>query len=229
MASGECPFAGLDLQAALASPIMAADIFQAAMEKPNAPSCEKNREPILEVLRQHFADRRQVLEIGSGTGQHAIFFAERLPHLTWQTSDRAENLPGITAWLDEAALPNTPPPLRLDVQATWPALRCDAIFSANTLHIMPWAAVEALFASLTVIMAGDAKLAVYGPFNYGGQFTSESNASFDRWLKEKAPHQGIRDFEMVHALALGAGLELLEDRAMPSNNRCLVWQVVRGV
>jgi cyclopropane fatty-acyl-phospholipid synthase-like methyltransferase len=198
------------------------------MEKPNAPSCEKNREPILDVLRLHFADRHQVLEIGSGTGQHAIFFAEHLPHLTWQTSDRAENLPGITAWLAEAALPNTPPPLRLDVQETWPALRHDALFSANTLHIMPWAAVESLFASLTGILAGDAKLAIYGPFNYGGQFTSDSNASFDRWLKEKAPHQGIRDFEKVHALAQGAGLELLEDRAMPSSNRCLVWQVVRG-
>jgi cyclopropane fatty-acyl-phospholipid synthase-like methyltransferase len=194
------------------------------MHKPNAPSCEKNREPILDVLRQHFADRQHVLEIGSGTGQHAIFFAEHLPHLTWQTSDRAEYLPGITAWLNEASLPNTPPPLRLDVQETWPVLRCDAIFSANTLHIMPWAAVESLFAGLTRIMAPDAKLAIYGPFNYGGHFTSDSNASFDRWLKENAPHQAIRDFEKVHALAQAAGLELLEDRAMPSNNRCLVWQ-----
>lgn len=199
------------------------------MDKPNAPSCEKNREPILDVLRQHFAGRHQVLEIGSGTGQHAVFFAEHLPHLSWQTTDRAENLPGITAWLDEADLPNTPSPLRLDVQETWPAGRYDALFSANTLHIMPWAAVESLFASLAGIVARDAKLAIYGPFNYGGQFTSDSNARFDRWLKEKAPHQGARDFERVHALAQGAGLELLEDRAMPSNNRCLVWQVVRGV
>ena len=199
------------------------------MEKPHAPSCEKNREHILDVLRLHFADRQHVLEIGSGTGQHAIYFAEHLPHLIWQTSDRAENLPGIIAWLDEAARPNTPPPLLLDVQESWPARRHDALFSANTLHIMPWAAVESLFASLPGIMAGDAKLAIYGPFNYGGQFTSDSNASFDRWLKEKAPHQGIRDFEKVQALALGAGLELLEDRAMPSNNRCLVWQVLRGV
>jgi cyclopropane fatty-acyl-phospholipid synthase-like methyltransferase len=199
------------------------------MQKPYAPACDRNREPILAVLREAFADRREVLEIGSGTGQHAIFFAEHLPHLIWQTSDRAENLPGITAWLDEAALPNTPPPLRFDVQETWPALRYDALFSANTLHIMHWAAVESLFASLAGIMARDAKLAIYGPFNYGGQFTSDSNASFDRWLKEKAPHQGVRDFERVHALAQGAGLELLEDRAMPSNNRCLVWQMVRGV
>lgn len=199
------------------------------MEKPNAPSCERNREPILGVLRQHFADRRHVLEIGSGTGQHAVFFAEHLPHLSWQTSDRAEHLPGITAWLDEAALPNTPPPLLLDVQETWPTGRFDAFFSANTLHIMPWAAVEALFTGLAGVMAGDAKLAIYGPFNYGGQFTSDSNASFDRRLKEMAPHQGIRDFEKVDALAQSAGLSLLEDRAMPSNNRCLVWQVARGI
>lgn len=199
------------------------------MEKPNAPSCEKNREPILDVLRQHFGDRHRVLEIGSGTGQHAIFFAEQLPHLIWQTSDRAENLPGIAAWLDEAALPNTPQPLSFDVQETPPALRYDAIFSANTLHIMPWAAVESLFANLASFMTCDAKLVIYGAFNYGGQFTSDSNANFDRWLKERAPHQGVRDFERVHALAQGAGLELLEDRAMPSNNRCLVWQVVSRV
>ena len=195
------------------------------MEKPNAPSCEKNREPILGVLREHFADRQHVLEIGSGTGQHAVFFAEHLPHLSWQTSDRAENLPGITAWLDEAALPNTPPPLLLDVHETWPTGRFDAFFSANTLHIMPWSAVESLFAGLAGVMAGGAKLAIYGPFNYGGQFTSDSNASFDRRLKEMAPHQGIRDFERVHALAQSAGLSLLEDHAMPSNNRCLVWHV----
>ncbi len=194
------------------------------MEKPIAPSCEKNREPILEVLREHFADRRHVLEIGSGTGQHAIFFAEHLPHLRWQTSDRAENLPGITAWLQEAALPNTVLPLELDVTAAWPEQRHDAMFSANTLHIMPWSAVECLFARLPDVLAANARLVIYGPFNYGGQFTSDSNAAFDRWLKEKAPHQGIRDFERVHALAQAAGLELLEDRAMPSNNRCLVWQ-----
>lgn len=194
------------------------------MEKPNAPSCERNREPILEVLKDHFADRRAVLEIGSGTGQHAIFFAAALPHLTWQTSDRPENLPGIAAWLAEAALPNTPAPLVFDVVDAWPERRFDAIFSANTLHIMPWAAVESFFAGLPDLLAEGAKVAIYGPFNYGGRFTSESNAAFDRWLKDKASHQGIRDFERVDALAEQAGLSLLEDRAMPSNNRCLVWQ-----
>ena len=194
------------------------------MEKPCAPACERNREPILDVLRDHFGDRRAVLEIGSGTGQHAIFFAARLPHLLWQASDRAENLPGIQAWLDEAGLPNTPPPLDLDVMRAWPARRYDAVFSANTLHILPWAAVERLFAGLPDVLASDARVAIYGPFNYGGCFTSASNAAFDLRLKEDAPHRGIRDFEEVNRLAGLAGLELVEDRAMPSNNRCLVWR-----
>lgn len=193
------------------------------MEKPHAPSCDRNRDPILEVLRDHFQDRRLVLEIGSGTGQHAVYFATALPHLTWQASDRAENLAGIQAWLDEAALPNTPSPLELDVSGDWPQCRFDGVFSANCLHIMSWEAVERLFAGLPAIMADDFKLAIYGPFNYGGQFTSESNAAFQVWLKERGAHQGIRDFEAVDSLARGIGLELVEDRAMPANNRCLVW------
>lgn len=193
------------------------------MEKPDAPSCLRNREPILGVLREHFADRRTVLEIGSGTGQHAIFFAAALRHLNWQTSEQRENLPGILAWLNEAALPNTPAPLELDVMGAWPTQHYDAIFSANTLHIMSWANVECMFARLPEVMTGDAVLAIYGPFNYAGHFTSESNATFDAWLKQSGAHRGIRDFEAVDALAGKAGLTLLEDRAMPSNNRCLVW------
>ena len=194
------------------------------MEKPDAASCLRNREPILGVLRDHFADRRNVLEIGSGTGQHAIFFAAALRHLNWQTSEQRENLPGIRAWLNETALPNTPAPLELNVMGTWPTQRYDAIFSANTLHIMSWAEVERVFARLPEVMTGDARLAVYGPFNYGGRFTSESNAAFDASLKKRGSHQGIRDFEAVDALAVTAGLTLIEDRAMPSNNRCLVWK-----
>ena len=195
-----------------------------SMEKPDAPSCLRNREPILGILRDHFADRRNVLEIGSGTGQHAIFFAAALSHLNWQTSEQRENLPGIRAWLDETALPNTPAPLELDVMGAWPTQHYDAIFSANTLHIMSWAEVERVFARLPDVMTGDARLTIYGPFNYGGRFTSESNAAFDASLKERGSHQGIRDFEAVDALAVTAGLTLIEDRAMPSNNRCLVWK-----
>lgn len=194
------------------------------IDKPYAPACERNRDPILAVLREHFADRRQVLEIGSGTGQHAVHFAAALPHLTWQTSDRPENLPGIRLWLDEAALPNTPPPLPLDVNGPWPQLRFDAAFSANTLHILAWPEVERMFAGLAGVLTETAKLVIYGPFNYGGRHTSESNARFDAMLRAEAAHQGIRDFEAVDALATRIGLDLLEDRAMPANNRCLVWQ-----
>jgi cyclopropane fatty-acyl-phospholipid synthase-like methyltransferase len=192
--------------------------------KPFAPACERNRDPILTVLRKHFADRRRVLEVGSGTGQHAVHFAAALPSLTWQSSERAENLQGVQQWLDEARLANTPAPLELDVAGVWPTGRYDALFTANTLHIMGWPEVETFFAALPAITTADAKLAVYGPFNYGGTFTSPSNAAFDRSLRERVPHMGIRDFEAVDALARAAGFALLEDVAMPANNRTLVWQ-----
>ncbi len=195
-----------------------------AMDKPFAPACERNREPILAVLREHFADRRQVLEIGSGTGQHAVHFAGALPHLRWQASDCVPNLPGICRWIDEAALPNTPPPLELDVASTWPQQRYDAFFSANTLHIMGWTEVEQLFTRLPEVAQPGAVLTIYGPFNYDGRFTSESNAAFDASLRAADPKRGIRDFEAVDALAVSNGFALLRDQAMPANNRCLVWR-----
>jgi cyclopropane fatty-acyl-phospholipid synthase-like methyltransferase len=194
------------------------------MEKPHSAASERNREPILAVLRGHFSDRRRVLEVGSGTGQHAVHFAAGLPHLQWQTSDVAENLPGIQAWLDDAALPNTPAPLTLDVNDDWAISGFDAAFSANTLHIMSWAEVERFFAHLRRTLAADATLAIYGPFNYGGRSTSPSNASFDASLKLRAPHMGIRDFEAVDELAAAAGFTLAADVAMPANNRTLVWR-----
>jgi cyclopropane fatty-acyl-phospholipid synthase-like methyltransferase len=193
--------------------------------KPYSPACDRNRGPILGVLRLHFADRARVLEIGSGTGQHAVYFARALPHLVWQTSDLEENLPGIRLWLDGANLPNTPPPIELDVAADqWPEVRFDAIFSANTLHIMAWREVEQMFSGLRRVVTSDAMLAIYGPFNYAGKYTSESNAAFDASLKAQAPHMGIRDFEAVDRLARAIGFDLVEDRAMPANNRCIVWQ-----
>lgn len=192
--------------------------------KPYAPACDRNRDPILDVLRVRFADCRNVLEIGSGTGQHAVHFAAALPHLHWQSSDRSENLPGIRQWLAEADLPNTPAPLELDVCGAWPTTRFDAVFTANTLHIMSWHSVNALFAALPQILTPDARLTIYGPFNYRGHFTSTSNAEFDASLKAADPERGIRDFEAVNALAAGFGFELLADDAMPSNNRCLSWQ-----
>ncbi|MES2884881.1 MAG: DUF938 domain-containing protein [Pseudomonadota bacterium] len=183
-----------------------------------------HREPILAVLRQHFAGRRLVLEVGSGTGQHAVHFAEALPHLVWQTSDRPEYHEGIRQWLTEAALPNTRPPLLLDVNGTWPAATFDAVFTANTLHIMSWVEVRRFFAALPSVLTNDAVLAIYGPFNYGGAFSSESNALFDADLRARGAHMGIRDFEAVDALAREAGLRLLQDHALPANNRCIVWQ-----
>ena len=195
-------------------------------DKPHAPSCDRNRDPILAVLRHHFAEVRRVLEIGSGTGQHAVYFAMKLPRLTWQCSDVADNLPGIRQWLDDADLPNTPPPLELDVDGEWPAQRFDAAFSANTLHIMGWASVQAFFAGLGGVLGARASLIVYGPFNYEGRYTSESNREFDAWLKARDPASGIRDFESVDALAKAQGFLLIDDVAMPANNRCLVWRKV---
>lgn len=198
-------------------------------EKPYAPSCERNRDPILQVLRRCFAHSRRVLEIGSGTGQHAVHFAAALPHLTWQCSERAEHLPGIGLWLHEAALPNTPPALALDVRdGPWPAADYDAVFSANTLHIMDWASVQAFFAGVGALLGaaapGAGTLAVYGPFNYAGRFSSDSNRQFDAWLKARDAASGVRDFEAVDALARAQGLALLDDVAMPAHNRCLVWR-----
>jgi cyclopropane fatty-acyl-phospholipid synthase-like methyltransferase len=194
------------------------------MDKPHAPATDRNREPILAVLRERFADRHSVLEIGSGTGQHAVYFARALPWLRWQTSDVAVNLPGIRQWLDEAVLPNTPAPLTLDLRQPWPAVEFDAVFSANTLHIMGWPEVQQLFQALGRRMPADGPLTVYGPFNYGGRFTSESNAGFDASLRAGNPASGLRDFEAVDTLAKQAGLRLIEDRAMPANNRCITWQ-----
>ncbi len=192
--------------------------------KPYAEACERNRDPILEVLRRHFAARRHVLEIGSGTGQHAVHFAAALPGLIWQTSDLAPNLAGIGRWVEEAGRANLPPPLALDVFGPWPDAQFDAVFTANTLHIMSWQGVCALFAALATTLTPDGVLAVYGPFNYGGAFTSPSNAAFDAWLKRRSADSGIRDFAAVDALARSVGLRLAEDCPMPANNRTLIWR-----
>jgi len=193
-------------------------------DKPYSPACERNREPIESVLRKYFADRRQVLEIGSGTGQHAVHFAAAMPQLVWQCTDREPYVPGIRMWLEEAALANTPAPLVLDVNEGWPVQTFDAVFSANTLHIMGWPEVETMFERLPSVLSADARVMIYGPFRYQGQHTSASNAAFDQALREGGSPSGIRDAEAVIALAAGIGLHLLEDCPMPANNRCLVWQ-----
>lgn len=194
--------------------------------KPYAESCEKNKVPIIAVLREIFAERKRVLEIASGTGQHAVYFGRELPHLIWQTSELAQHHAGIQAWLDEAQLPNVLPPLMIDVNdARWPVTSVDAIFNANTVHIISWPEVERLFAHIARVIAPGGCVCFYGPYNYGGNFTSASNARFDAWLKSRAPDSGVRDFEAVNRLAQSHGLELLRDITMPSNNRILVWEV----
>lgn len=193
--------------------------------KPYAASCDENREPILAVLKPLLSEHKSLLEIGSGTGQHAVYFAEQLPHLRWQTSDQLEYHVGINAWLQDAQLPNVSAPLCLDVrQAEWPTLTVDAVFTANTLHIMSWDAVQACFAGVAKLLPVDGLFMVYGPFNYGGQFTSPSNARFDQWLKQRDPDSGIRHFEDLHALAVPMGMVLQADYEMPVNNRILVWR-----
>jgi SAM-dependent methyltransferase len=192
---------------------------------PFSDACERNKGPILEVLRTAFADCTRVVEIGSGTGQHAVHIARHLPHLRWQPTDRAEYLSGLAARIAAEGPPNLAAPLELDVlQAPWPPVHGDAVFSANTLHIMGWPAVEALFAGLPTILAAGGVLAIYGPFKYRGRFTTESNAAFDAMLRERDPDSGVRDFEAVNALAESAGLRLQADHALPANNQLLVWR-----
>lgn len=194
-------------------------------EKPFSQACENNKQPILDILLRVFSDRKQVLEIGSGTGQHAVHFAPQLPQLIWQTADLEHNHEGINAWIDNNPAENLRSPLPLDADhLPWLFDPVDAAFTANTCHIMAWSSVVNMFAGLDSAMEPNATLAIYGPFNYNGKFTSESNAGFDQWLKQKAHHQGIRDFEAINKLAGKIGLSLIEDNEMPANNRLLVWQ-----
>ncbi|HEX6411742.1 MAG TPA: DUF938 domain-containing protein [Burkholderiales bacterium] len=185
--------------------------------KPFSEAAERNRAPILSVLQRVLAQRKHVLEIGSGTGQHAAYFARELPHLVWQASDVAEHLPGIREWI------SSPAPIELDVDKDWPPVEADAVFSANTCHIMSWPQVERMFQHIEA-MPGVKTLCIYGPFSYGGKHTSESNARFDAMLRARDPASGLRDVEKIDALAQRAGFSLAEDNAMPANNRLLVFQ-----
>lgn len=185
--------------------------------KPFSEASERNRGPILTVLKRIFAKTHAVLEIGSGTGQHAAYFAAALPHLVWQASDVAEHLPGIREWIAD------PAPIELDVDKPWPALNADAVYSANTCHIMSWSQVEKMFDGVGKIVALDT-FCLYGPFNYHGRHTCESNARFDAMLRARDPSSGLRDVEAVDALARSVGLVLQEDNAMPANNRLLVFR-----
>jgi hypothetical protein len=195
--------------------------------RPFSQACENNKGPILAVLRKALAGVDCVLEIGSGTGQHARYFAEQLPWLRWQPSDLAENIPGIESWREGYPADNLPPPVPLDVtDPRWAIAVPAAVFTANTLHIMPWSSVCRLFDTLGREAPEDCILCIYGPFNYGGSYTSESNARFDQWLHATHPGGCIRDFEAVDELASAAGFRLQQDHAMPANNRFMVFQKI---
>jgi len=194
------------------------------VSKPFSESCEQNRVPILAVLQRFLGEAQNLLEIGSGTGQHAVYFAPELPHLTWHTSDRVENHPGIRAWLREHPSDNLREPLALDVSCDpWPALAVDAVFSANTAHIMHRPDVAAMFEGVGRLLPPNGLFLLYGPFNIGGQYTAPSNERFDQWLQQQDPQMGVRDVAWLGELAASAGLALQEMVDMPADNKVLVW------
>ena len=195
-------------------------------DKPFAPACERNQEVILNVLQGYLRPTdHHLLEIGSGTGQHAVYMAARLPQLQWQTSDRPEQHKGILAWLDEACLDNVLPPVNYQIGLhPWPVTATDVVLSVNTLHIMSAPLVEELIKDLGHNLKATARVLFYGPFKYQAQFTTPSNAAFDDWLKAADPQRGIRDFEWVSELMQFAGFVFLKDQAMPANNQMLIFE-----
>jgi len=192
---------------------------------PASEACERNRGPILEILKDIFGSSRDILEIGSGSGKHALYFGQNLPHLTWQPSDLEENLAAIRSQMISDTSKNVRPPIVLDVgRHPWPITSVSAIFSANTLHIMSWEGVTDFFRGAGEILHAGGVLCVYGPFRYRRAFTSESNKRFDQHLRQQDPLSGIRDFEAVNQQANGHGLSFFKDYAMPANNQLLVWK-----
>jgi cyclopropane fatty-acyl-phospholipid synthase-like methyltransferase len=188
-------------------------------------ACERNKGPILEVLRQELARSTQVLEIGSGTGQHAVYFAAALPQLAWQPSELPENLAPLAERIRLEGGANLRAPLALDVRADpWAVAPVDAVFSANTLHIMSWAEVREFFRGVGAVLSAPGVLCVYGPFRFAGRDTSDSNTAFDLFLRQRDPASGLRDFEALDALAQGRGLRFAANHPMPANNRTLVWR-----
>jgi len=191
-------------------------------------AAERNKGPILQVLSEEFARCRTVLEVGSGTGQHAVYFAANLADVSWQPSDTGDYLPNLRARLQHEHQPNLREVIELDVRARpWPVTSVDAVFSANTLHIMSWSSVQEFFRGVGTVLANPGALCVYGPFRYRGRYTSESNAAFDEYLRRRDEDSGIRDFEAVDALAREQGLDLVADHSMPANNQILVWRTRR--
>lgn len=195
------------------------------MDKPFSQACANNQGVISDILQRVFADKLKALEIGSGTGQHGVFFAQQLPHLSWQMSDKVQNHVGINQWINDDPAANLLAPLPLDVLSdAWPSDHYDAIYTANTAHIMPWNAVSAMFAGIGDLLLLGGVFCLYGPMKYLGVLDAPSNIAFDSRLRQQFAHQGIREFHDINQLALDAGLVLREDNPMPANNRLIVWQ-----
>lgn len=191
-----------------------------------SPSTERNGPPIAEALRGLLCAGDSVLEIGSGTGQHAAFFSESVPFARWQTSDLGHRLDGIQEWRRAAADPRLAPPIELDVmQSDWMiADDYSAVFSVNTCHIMPWVAVETMVGNAANLLKADGKLILYGPFSVNGRHTSRGNELFDERLRCENPTMGIRDMGAVEEVADAFGLSSFARYAMPANNFLLVWK-----
>ena len=196
---------------------------------PFSAACERNKDPILEVLRVRLAARAQVLEVGSGTGQHAVHFSRALTHLVWHPTEQLAYLADLAERVKLEGPHNLRVPTLLDVrQAVWPLRAVDAVFTANTLHIMSWDEVMALFRGIGTVLAPGGALCIYGPFRYQGRYTSDSNREFDRMLQERDPHSGIRDIDAVSSLAGQYGMELDADHDLPANNRLLIFSKEPG-
>ena len=192
---------------------------------PFSQASENNKLPILDVLSRHLRNQTSLLEIGGGTGQHAECFAAIFPDLSWQVSDLSANISNLNRRIARAQLANLPLAISLDVnEEPWNCDAFDVIYSANCLHIISSSSVQNFFKGVGEHLNKKGLLLIYGPFKYGGAFTTQSNARFDVWLKSRDPVSGIRDFEWVNQLANDVGLRLAEDNAMPANNQLLVWQ-----
>ncbi len=190
-----------------------------------SPAAEKNKTPILEELRERLAPTARVLEVGSGSGQHALHFTEALPELRWQPTEHPAVMPALEANLGAAGREAILPPLALDLAAdSWPIGPFDAVYAANVMHIVSVPLGEALLRGAASVLGEGGQLLLYGPYRFGGAFTTESNAEFDQWLKARDPASGVRDFEAVAAAAEAVGLVFADNRAMPSNNQLLCFR-----
>lgn len=196
-----------------------------AGEALHAPATARNREPILAVLREVLPAHGTVLEVASGTGEHAAYFAAALPTLTWQPSDRESSALGsIAAHRARAGVPNLAAPVYLDLMGTWPLAAADALVAINVIHISPWEATLALFAGASRVLPVGAPLITYGPYRVGGAHVAPSNEAFDGSLRARDPRWGVRDVEEVGAVADAAGFSLERQVAMPANNFTLVFR-----